>query len=147
MYLDYLIKFYHQPEVMKKTEEKISNMSGIDPYFTKILLDNYSQPALYLDVDLKYIKTPSLIVKLTCHIIILALYLYNFNINGNLLLSSLNMQPKNLHDILKEVGCSFPNETSEQVGQRKIKNLKDFMVELKAPLRLNYLEGNKFSRK
>ena len=146
IFLDYLIKFYHLPDVMKKSSEEIANMSGIDPTFIGLILENYSQPALYLDVNLKYLKTPHLILKLKCHIIILALYLYSFSLNGNLLLSSLNIQPKNLHDILKEVGCSFPNETTEVVGMRKVKNIKDFTVELKAPLKLNYLEGGKFGR-
>ena len=143
MYLDYLIKFYHLPEVIKKSPEEISNTSGIEVTFISDILNNYTQPSLYLDTNLKYVKTPLLNIKLTCHIIILCLYLYDFMLDGKLLLSALNMQPKILRDILREVGCTFPDETVEQVGQKKIKNINNFTIELKAPLKLNFLEGKK----
>jgi hypothetical protein len=37
----------------------------------------------------------------------------------------------------REIGCNFPGIKNEIVEEKKIKNVKNLVMELKAPLRIN----------
>lgn len=137
LFLDYMIKFLSLPRIIKQSPEEIANKNNIELIIIKDLLERFTQNSFEMDERIKYIKTPQLQHKLIFHIIILCLHLNDYKTDMNILAKSMKIDNKQMFQFCREIGCNFPGIKNEYVDDKKIKNVKNLILELKAPLRLN----------
>lgn len=139
LYLDYMIKFFLLPKIIKLSAENIARTSGIDLHFVNKFLTEFSEDSFHLGDRDKHVKTPILVLKNMYHILILALMLNDFHFDYTSLAESLKTEEKDLFHYYKEIGCKLSDLA------KKGKNSKKLMVELIAPLKLN-TEHPKYSK-
>ena len=139
LYLDYLIKFFSLPKVIKFTPENIAARHEIDLYFVNKFLNMFSEDSFHLGDRDKHVKTPLLVLKNIYYILILALMLNDYHFDYSPLAESLKTEEKDIYHYYKEIGCKLTDL------QKKGKTSKRMMVELIAPLKLN-TEHPKYSR-
>jgi hypothetical protein len=137
IYLDYMIKFLSLPKIIKQSPENISINNNIEIDIVKYLIDNFTQNSFELNETIKYVKTPVLQHKLIFFIIVLTLILNNFRTDMGVLSRSMKIDNKQMFQYCREIGCNFPGIKNEIVEEKKIKNVKNLVMELKAPLRVN----------
>lgn len=137
LFLDHMIKFLLLPKILRHSPEDISKNSCIEIEIIRHLLENFTQNSFELDERIKYIKTPLLQHKLIFHIIVLSFILNNFKIDMSMLGRSMKIDNKQMYQFCREIGCNFPGIKNEIVDDKKIKNIKNLIAELKAPLKLN----------
>ncbi len=131
LYLDYMIKFYSLPKVIKFSPENIAKGNEIDLYFVNKFLYTLAESSFHLGDKDKYVKTPLLVLKNIYHILILALMLNDYKFDYSGLAESLKTEEKDIFHYYKEIGCKLSDLP------KKDKNTKKMMVELVAPLKLN----------
>ena len=132
-----MIKFLSLPKIIKQSPENISINNSIEIDIVKYLLDNFSQNSFELDERVKFVKTPVFQHKLIFHIIVLTLILNNFKTDMGVLSRSMKIDNKQMFQYCREIGCVFPGIKNEIVEEKKIKNVKNLIMELKAPLMIN----------
>ena len=137
VFLDNMIKFCLLPRVINKSPEELTQELNINPTILKYLLDTFSKPSFTFDDKLKHIKSNEHLLKNIYYIIALAFFLYDFKFDALPLCESLKIDTKQMYFYLKELSCEFPNIKTEIIDDKKIKNIKDFLVELKAPLKFS----------
>jgi len=137
IYLDYMIKFLSLPKIIKQNPENISKNNNIEIEIVKYLLGNFTQNSFELDEKVKYVRTPVFQHKLIFHIIVLCLILNNFKTDMSALSRSMKIDNKQMFQYCREIGCNFPGIKNEVVEDKKIKNVKNLVMQLKAPLRVN----------
>ena len=137
-----------KPKIIKQNPENIAKNSNIEPELVKTLLDNFTQNSFELDERVKFVKTPVLQHKLIFHIIVLCLYLNNFKTDMGVLSKSMKIDNKQMFQYCRELGCNFPGMKNEVDDGKKVKNVKNLMFQLKAPLRTNIeKEVKRFTKK
>jgi hypothetical protein len=139
LYLDYLIKFFSLPKIIKFSPENIAKGSEIDLYFVNKFLVDFAENSFHLGDREKFVKTPLLVLKNIYHILILALMLNDYQFDYSTLAESMKTEEKEIFHYFKEIGCKLSDLP------KKGKNSKRLMVELVAPLKLN-TEHPKYSK-
>jgi hypothetical protein len=139
LYLDYLIKFFSLPKIIKLSPENIARANEIDLYFVNKFLNDFAENSFHLGDREKFVKTPILVLKNIYHILILALMLNDYHFDYSPLAESMKTEEKEIFHYYKEIGCKLSDLP------KKGKNSKRMMVELVAPLKLN-TEHPKYSK-
>ena len=80
-----------------KTVQELSNEMKMHVKSAKSVLDKFYIVNLKEGDNVKYIRNSMLIDKLICHIIILALIVHNYEMNGSQLATSLKLEIKRSH--------------------------------------------------
>ena len=143
IFLDDMIKFLMLPRILKTNPEELARNSNIEIQIFNNLLERFTEPAFELDERVRYVKTPVLQHKLVFHIIVLCLILNDFKTDMSVLAKSMKIDNKQMFQYCREIGCNFPGIKNEYVDDKKIKKVKNLMVQLKAPLKLNIEKEHK----
>jgi hypothetical protein len=125
VFCDYMIKFHLQPKLIKLPPEKLARFTGMDTQLINYFLDTFTEIRANQADQLQYCRTNILELKLTYHILVIALMLYDYKFNLNPLARSLKLENKKLIHYCREIGC--------WVDEKKHKD-DIITVTLKAPL-------------
>lgn len=139
VFLDYMIKFYLLPKMIKFPAEVLAKQHDIDIYFVNKFLNNFAESSYHLGDRDKHVKTPLLVLKNIYYILILSLLLSDFKFDYSILANSLKIEEKDIFHYYKEIGCKLSDIT------KKGKTTKGSTVELDAPLKLN-TEHSKYGK-
>jgi hypothetical protein len=143
LFLDYLIKFYHLPKIIKAPPEVLSKQTDIDLFFVNLFLEKFAESCFHIGERDKNTKSNILILKNTYHILVLALMLSDYKVDYSLLAKSMKLDEKQLYNYYKEIGCKLTD-------YKKLKNSKNNLsvyAELDAPLKLNLENNIKYGNK
>lgn len=141
LFLDYMIKFYQLPKVLKYSPEIISKQTEIDLYFVNLFLERFAEGSFHLGERDKHVKTPILVLKNIYYILILALMLSNYKVDYTILAKSLKMEEKQIYNYFKEIGCKVSD-----YKKAKGKKEGEAYAELVAPLKLNFESNVKYGK-
>lgn len=135
LYLDYMIKFYHLPKIIKSPPEVLSKQNDIELFFINQLLEKFAEGSYHLGEKDKNVKTPILILKNIYYILVLALMLYSFDFDYSLLAKSMKMEEKQIYNFYKEIGCKLSD-------YKKLDSKAH--VQMEGPLKLNLENKSKY---
>ena len=140
LFLDYMIKFYLLPKIIKAPPEVIAIQHDIDIYFVNKFLTMFAESSFHLGDRDKNVKTSILVLKNIYYILILSIMLNEYSFDYTLLANSLKIEEKDIFHYYKEIGCKL----SDLPKKGKKSNTKCY-VELEAPLKLN-TEHSKYGK-
>lgn len=139
IYLNELIKFYLLPKTLKDNSDKLSAKYNIPKTHIDIMLEKYTKRLGDKNNGVHYLKDKIQILRNIYHILILSFILNGYQFNYEGLCKVMKIEQKQMMIYFKEIGCTFKSDTKKT----KIKNT---IVKLEAPLKLNYKVKN-FSKK
>lgn len=139
LFLDYMIKFYLLPKIIKSPPEIIAKQHDIDIYFVNKLMNIFAESSYHLGDRDKYVKTPILVLKNIYYILILSLMLNDYSYDYSVLSESMKLEEKEIFHYYKEIGCKLAELKKDKKGKLRCH------VELEAPLKLN-TEHNKYGK-
>lgn len=125
IYLTYLVKFYKFPRIIKQTPKEVEESSNIPKEITERLLNTYAEITTAQGEGkskrkFHYSKTKKLQDKLLCHIIILMLMIYDYQIDVKWIINALKIEFAKLVKYLRTISCtprgvkSKPKEFDEE---------------------------------
>lgn len=117
--------------------DNLSNQLNANKELVKTFTEKYT---LFSNEEgrIKFTKTPELMLKAFYDCVVLALHLHNYKIDMDPLCKSIKVEQKIMLSRLKVFNCTFP-QIKKEINEegKKVKKINSFIVELKAPLKLN----------
>jgi len=104
LYLNMLFKFLSVHNVFKTLQELSSEMK-MNIKCVKSVVDKFYLINLKDGDNAKFVRNSMLIDKIMCHIIILALMIHNYEMNGTVLQTALKLDSKKFIKYCEEIGC------------------------------------------
>jgi hypothetical protein len=106
IYLDALMKFNFNNRFQVNNLEEISQQTGVSSELTRGILSKFYQATVQNDNTTQYVRSFSMKDKYYCYMIVLALFIWNFQMNASQFAVALKLEPKKFSQYAKECGCT-----------------------------------------
>lgn len=124
--LESMIKFKHFPKNIRKNAMEMSKTQGLPYELLSVLYDKFTKKIADESGKFVFARNKDLEIKLICHILVLGLYLNNYNLKLGQIKEALKLHENEVIHYLTQTGCV--GSTGKDINER--------LYKLEAPLKV-----------